>query len=397
MTDPTSSDSSVLPLSGITIADFTRILAGPLCTMVLADLGADVIKIERPGVGDDTRSWGPPFVGCDAAYFLSINRNKRSIALDLNDPADLAVARELIQRADVLVENFRPGVMSKFGLDYHSVVAANPSLTYCSIPAFARSAEQADLPGYDLLMQALTGFMSITGEEHGQPVKMGVAILDVVAGLYSAVAILAALRSQKGSGQGRHVQVGLFEAGVASLINQAANYLLGEVVPTMAGNAHPNIVPYQAFAASDGMFILAAGNDKLFQAACRAMDRPELGADPRFSTNSNRVENRHILIAQLQQTFSGARVEHWTRLMSEAGVPAAPVRSIDEVLESDEAQAMISEVADPVRGSLRLVGSPMDNLGIAGGAITPPPLLDEHGAEIRDWLASGAAAKKVAR
>ncbi|MGH8872681.1 MAG: CaiB/BaiF CoA transferase family protein [Acidimicrobiia bacterium] len=385
MTTPNPTGEA-LPLAGLVVADFSRILAGPLCTMILADLGADVIKIERPGQGDDTRSWGPPFVEGDAAYFLSINRNKRSIVLDLNDPDDLELARGIVNRADVVVENFRPGVMAAFGLDYDTVAGENPDLVYCSIPAFARSADKALLPGYDLLMQAFSGFMSITGEKDGEPVKMGVAILDVVAGLYGVVAILAALRQRDSSGSSRRVQVGLFEASIATLVNQAANYLIGGTVPTANGNAHPNIVPYQSFTAGDGRFVVAAGNDKLFQATCRAIDREDLLADSRFETNADRVEHREVLTDELERTFGSAGVGHWVKLLAEAGVPAAPVRSIDEVFESPESQAMVSRVEDPVRGVLSLVGSPIDNIGLDGDSTRPPPRLGEHQEEIERWV-----------
>jgi crotonobetainyl-CoA:carnitine CoA-transferase CaiB-like acyl-CoA transferase len=381
-------NSEALPLAGLVVADFSRILAGPLCTMILADLGADVIKIERPGQGDDTRSWGPPFVKGDAAYFLSINRNKRSIVLDLNDADDLELARRLVDRADVVVENFRPGVMGGFGLDYDTVSGDNPRLVYCSIPAFARSADKALLPGYDLLMQAFSGFMSITGEKGGEPVKMGVAILDVVAGLYGVVAILAALRERDSSNSGRRVQVGLFETSIAALVNQAANYLIGGTVPVADGNAHPNIVPYQSFTGSDGRFVLAAGNDKLFQATCRAIEREDLRSDARFTTNADRVAHREVLIDELEGTFASACVSHWVKLLAEAGVPAAPVRSIEEVFESPESRAMVSSVDDPVRGVLPLVRSPIDNIGMEDVSTRPPPRLGEHQDEIMSWVES---------
>jgi len=391
VTDGASRDGRRLPLSDVVVADFTRILAGPLCTMVLADLGAQVIKIERPGAGDDTRTWGPPFVEGDAAYFLSVNRNKQSIALDLADPDDRAMAREIADRSDVLVENFRSDIMGGLELGYEELKRTNPSLIYCSMPAFAHP-EHRDLPGYDLMMQALTGFMSITGEEGGEPVKMGVAILDVVAGLYAAVAILSALHQRERDGAGRRVEVGLFEASIASLVNQAANYLVGGVVPSAFGNAHPNIVPYQAFPASDGRVVLAAANDKLFRATCAVLGRPDLAADPRYATNPGRVENREELIAQMSETFQTADVDHWADALADAGVPAAPIRSIDQVFETPEGEAMISTILDPVRGALRLVQSPIryDGLGVAH---TPPPRLGEHDQHIRDWVRATTPAR----
>lgn len=381
------------PLDGVVVADFSRILAGPMCTMVLADLGADVIKIERPGTGDDTRTWGPPFVGGDAAYFLSVNRNKRSITLDLSQPADVNTARDIVHRADVLVENFRPGVMGAFGLAYEDVQADNPELVYCSMPAFTHD-ENRHMPGYDLLMQATSGFMSITGEPGRQPVKMGVAILDVVAGLYGAIAILAALRNRDEGGTGRKLEIGLFEASVASLMNQAANYLVGGIIPSAAGSSHPNIVPYQAFAASDGQFVLAAANDKLFKAACEAMGRPDLGNDPRFATNSNRVQHRDELLSEMSGVFANEPLSHWVEAFELAGVPAAPARSIDEVFNSPEGKNMVSEVDDPNRGRLRLVRSPIRFHDGLEPEPDPPPILGEHADEIRSWIRDNPTARR---
>ncbi|HVR33721.1 MAG TPA: CoA transferase [Acidimicrobiia bacterium] len=380
-----SSQPAPLPLQGVVVADFSRILAGPLCTMVLADLGADVIKIERPGTGDDTRTWGPPFVGDDAAYFLSINRNKRSVALDLALPDDARTARDIADRSDVLVENFRSDVMDRLGLDHDSVAATNPRLIYCSMPAFAHP-ESRNRPGYDLMMQALSGFMSITGEPGGAPVKIGVAILDVVAGLYAAVGILAALHERAETGSGRRIEVGLFEASVAGLVNQAANYLIGGTVPTPSGNAHPNIVPYQAFPAKDGQLVLAAANDKLFGAACRSIGRADLADERRYATNATRVEHREELIAEMSGTFRTATVEHWVAVLSDAGVPAAPIRSLDQVFESPEGRAVLVEAVDPRRGSFPLVKSPVSFGG--DGTVHTPPRLDEHGEEIRAWIRS---------
>jgi len=383
------------PLEGVVIADFTRILAGPLCTMVLADLGAEVIKIERPETGDDTRTWGPPFVGDDAAYFLSINRNKRSIELDLADPDDFETVLQIIERSDVLVENFRSGVMSKFGLGYDDLKHDNPQLVYCSMRAFLNE-NQRELPGYDLLMQAMSGFMSVTGEGAGQPMKMGVAILDVVAGLYGAIAIISALRHRDESGSGDHVEVGLFEASVASLVNQAANYLASNEVPVAAGNAHPNIVPYQAFAAGDGRFVLAGANDKLFRAACHAMGRPDLLGDSRFSSNSARVKHRDELIAEMERTFLTAKVDDWVDTFVAAGVPAAPVRTIDQVFESPEGASTLIEVEDAHRGDVRLVRSPIRFLDSETDLPSSPPVLGEHSDEIRVWIAETAPLRRQA-
>lgn len=382
MTD-TTADSMRPPLDGLVILDFSRILAGPFCTMLLADLGAEVIKIERPGTGDDTRSWGPPFLGEDAAYFLSVNRGKKSIVLDLNEPEDRALARDLAASADVVVENFRRGVMAKFGLDYETLRRTNQGVVYCSIPAFASA--EADKPGYDLLMQAASGFMSVTGDNGGEPVKIGAAVLDVITGLFATTGILAALAARGRDGNGQQVTVGLFEASVAALVNQAANYLLGGVVPVARGTSHPSIVPYQTFQASDSTFVLAAGNDKLFRRTAEVIGAPELAEDPRFITNALRVANRDVLVPILQKALLMQPAEFWLARFDAAGVPASLVRSIDDVFDSPEGEAMIQRLADPDRGTLRLVKMPI------GLSATPPlaeparpPLLGEHGDEIRE-------------
>ena len=288
-------------LRGLVVADFSRVLAGPLCTMVLADLGADVIKVERSGTGDDTRTWGPPFAGGDAAYFLSVNRNKRSIALDLGSPGGRRAARALALRADVLVENFRPGTMDRFGLGHETLAEEHPSLVYCSISAMGRGADPR-LAGYDLVMQALTGLMSVTGPEGGEPTKVGVALLDVVAGLYAATGILAALREREATGRGRLVEISLFEAGLAALVNQASNHLVGGLVPAPMGNAHPNIAPYETFATADGPLVVAAGNDRLFASTCAVLGVPGLASDPRFAANGDRVGNRRTVLRGLDGT-----------------------------------------------------------------------------------------------
>jgi crotonobetainyl-CoA:carnitine CoA-transferase CaiB-like acyl-CoA transferase len=355
-----------------------------MATMVLADMGAEVIKIERPGSGDDTRSWGPPFVGSDAAYFFSINRNKKSIALDLKDPSDLKTAKDIAARADVVVENFRAGGMDGLGLGYETVRDMNPGVVYCSMPAFT-SDDHRELPGYDLMMQAVTGFMSITGDDGGGPVKMGVAILDVVAGLHAAAAIAAALSRRAVHGVGAKVEVGLFEASVAALINQASNYLLGGLIPEAHGTAHPNIVPYQAFQASDGSFVMAAAGDRRFRSACHAIGRSDLAEDPRYATNAGRLEGREDLIADLSATFAGGSIERWVGALMEAGVPAGPIRTIDQVFASPEGVSMIESVIDPTRGELRLVRSPVSFDGETQD-LTAPPVLDADRDAILAWL-----------
>ncbi len=286
-----------LPLSGCRILDLSRVLAGPLATQILGDLGADVIKIERPEQGDDTRRWGPPFVGDDAAYYLALNRNKRSVALDLQSHDGAEAIRSLAASSDVLIENFRPGLMSEFGLALDDLRRASPRLITCSLTAFNDEIpESASRPGYDIIVQALSGLMSVTGEPDGEPVKVGVALLDVITGLEVAIGILAALHERSRTGRGRHISVSLFDAGVAAMVNQAANHLLGGVVARPMGTAHPNICPYQAFHASDRPFIVAAANDRLFRRTCEVVGHPEWAADPRFATNEDRVRHRDELI-----------------------------------------------------------------------------------------------------
>jgi crotonobetainyl-CoA:carnitine CoA-transferase CaiB-like acyl-CoA transferase len=373
---------TALPMRGIVVADFSRVLAGPLATMILGDLGADVVKIERPGTGDDTRDWGPPFVGDDAAYFLSLNRNKRSVILDLQTPRGAEAARRLAVRSDVVVENFRPGLMERFGLDYETLAAENPGLVYCSLTAFGEEGESATRPGYDIIVQALSGLMSFTGQRGGEPTKVGVALLDVICGLHAAIGIQAALLGRLETGVGQRVTVSLFDASVASLVNQAANYLLGGIVPGPMGNEHPNIVPYQLFETADRPFILAAGNDRLFQRTCEVIGRIDLAEDERFATNEARVRNRRELIPILQEIFRNRPADDWLRRLEGAAVPCSPVRTVDEVFASPEGASMVQEIDDPVRGRLRLVADPLRLSGRMLPIRMPPPGLGEHTDEV---------------
>jgi crotonobetainyl-CoA:carnitine CoA-transferase CaiB-like acyl-CoA transferase len=378
--------SSDLPLRGLRVLDLSRVLAGPLCTMVLGDLGADVLKVERPDGGDDTRGWGPPFAGEDAAYFLSLNRNKRSIAVDLKRPAGVARVRELAATADVVIENFRPGLMAELGLDPGELRAANPGLVTCSLTGFGDDvAETGARPGYDIIVQALSGLMSVTGEPGGEPTKAGVALLDVATGLYAAVGVLAALRERDDTGRGRHVSVALFDAGVAAMVNQAANALIGGVVPRPMGTAHPNIVPYQAFHASDRPFIVAAGNDRLFRRTCEVIGRPELADDPRFATNGERVRNRDTLVPLIEEACATRPAAEWLMSLEAAQVPCAPIRSMDEVFAAPEGAALVDDVRDDLHGEvLRLVANPIRLDGGRTPTRSPPPALGAHDGE--GWL-----------
>jgi crotonobetainyl-CoA:carnitine CoA-transferase CaiB-like acyl-CoA transferase len=371
------------PLDGRRILDLSRVLAGPLATQTLADLGADVVKIERPGTGDDTRHWGPPFAADDAAYFLALNRNKRSVALDLRTPEGVDAARRLAAGSDVLVENFRPGLMEELGLGLESLRDASPKLITCSLTAFADDEGVDRRPGYDIIVQALSGLMSVTGEPGGGPVKVGVALLDVIAGLYAAIGILAALDARERTGRGGHVSVALFDASVAAMVNQAANVLIGGVVPGPMGTAHPNIAPYQGFNASDRPFILAAGNDRLFRRTCEVVGHAEWADDLRFATNEARVRNRAELTALLQETFAARPAEAWLSALGSAAVPCAPIRTMDEVFAAAEGAALVESVTDAGRDTtLHLVRSPIRLDGQPLPVRLPPPLLGEHTEEV---------------
>ena len=352
-----------------------------------------MVKVERPLTGDDTRGWGPPFVGSDAAYFLSLNRNKRSVTLDLGTEDGRSAARRLALASDVVVENFRPGLMERFGLDHASLSAEHPALVYCSLTAFGEGDETAR-PGYDIIVQALSGLMSFTGHP-GRTHEGRVALLDVICGLYACNAIQAALLGRNETGRGSRVSVSLFDASVAALVNQAANYLLGGLVPRPLGNAHPNIVPYQLFEAADRPFILAAGNDRLFERTCGVIGRPELASDERFATNADRVRNRDQLIPIVSEELARRPAAEWLAALEAASVPCAPVRTLDEVFASPEGSASIQTIDDPVRGSLRLVADPIRVDGRIPPARMPPPRLGEHTDDVRSEL-EGERARTLA-
>jgi crotonobetainyl-CoA:carnitine CoA-transferase CaiB-like acyl-CoA transferase len=380
MTTDDAMNGSPSPLGGIRVVDLSRVLAGPLATMILGDLGADVIKVERPGEGDDTRRWGPPFVGDDAAYFLALNRNKRSVAIDLKASEGVAAVRGLAADADVLIENFRPGLMTSLGLGLDDLRAANPGLVTCSLSAFADDVPGSQArPGYDIIVQALCGLMSVTGERDGEPTKAGVALLDVITGLYAAIGILAALQERARTRRGRHVSVSLFDASVAAMVNQASNYLVGGVIPHAMGTQHPNIVPYQAFHASDRAFILAAGNDRLFRRTCEVVGHPEWADEERFGSNEARVRHRDALVALLEDAFATKHASVWLEDLQARAVPCAPIRTLDEVFASPEGAALVREIPDRTReGSLRLVADPLRFDGEPLPVRLPPPTLGEH-------------------
>lgn len=354
--------------------------------MTLADLGADVIKVEQPATGDDTRSWGPPWTEHgDSTYYLGLNRGKRSVALDLKNPEDHELARRLATRADVLIENFRVGLMDELGLGHAAMSEQNPTLVYCSITGFAAHGPASSLPGYDLLIQAMSGLMSVTGQPGDVPTKVGSAITDMAAGLYGTVGVLAALQQRSQTGRGQKVEVSLFDAALNALLNQGSAYVNAEVVPTAQGNRHPSIAPYESFPAADREFILAAANDRLWLRTCAAIERPDLADDPRFTTNATRRDNVDALVDELEATFRLRPADHWIAVLRRAGVPAGPINRIDEAFQWATDHGLEPTV-DFSESKVRSVRSPIRLSGSAIGARIPPPQLDEHGAEIRAWL-----------
>jgi crotonobetainyl-CoA:carnitine CoA-transferase CaiB-like acyl-CoA transferase len=378
-----SQPANAPPLAGVRVVDLSRVLAGPYATMTLADLGADVVKIEHPAGGDETRTWGPPFVGGESVYFLSVNRGKRSVALDLKDPEGRELALELCARADVVIENFRPGGAARLGLDYEAVRKRRPSVVYCTISGFG-SREPRDRAGYDFTVQAESGLMAITGEPDGEPMKVGVAIVDVLAGLNAATAILAALHRRDLTGEGDRVEVSLIDSAFAALVNVGANALLTGAEPQRYGNAHPSIVPYQLFRAADGWIAVAAANDGLYMKLCEAIERPDLAGDERYATNEARVLNRESLIAELQAVFAAHSTADWERLLLVAGVPAGKIRGVGEALRT--APARTRSVHHPTVGLIELVGPPFELDSAALGLSSPPPLLGQHTDEVLQEL-----------
>jgi crotonobetainyl-CoA:carnitine CoA-transferase CaiB-like acyl-CoA transferase len=362
------------PLAGLRVLDLSRVLAGPYCTMVLGDLGADVVKVERPGTGDETRTWGPPFAGGEAAYFLSVNRGKRSVALDLRRPAAHAALLRLAAGADVVVENFGVGGAERLGVGYDALRAVRADLVYCSIVGFAGS----DRPGYDFVVQAESGLMSITGDLDGEPAKVGVAIVDVLAGLNAAVAVLAALRRRDSTGRGERIEVPLLDAALAALVNVGQNALVTGAEPLRFGNAHPSIAPYEPLRAADGSVAVAAANDGLFGKLCEAIGRPELVDDPRFATNPARVAHRAALKATLEETLATRPVAEWLERLAAARVPAGRVRGVREAL-SDAATLLVEH---PTAGPLELVAPAARLAEAPRPEPSPPPLLGQHTSEV---------------
>jgi crotonobetainyl-CoA:carnitine CoA-transferase CaiB-like acyl-CoA transferase len=376
----------MVPLEGILVADFSRVLAGPFASMTLGDLGADVVKVERPDTGDDTRAWGPPWRDGVSTYYLGLNRNKRSVALDLADEGDRALARRLGERADVLIESFRPGLMAGWALDGDALRERNPRLVSCSVTAFGTGEAGRALPGYDFLLQAMGGLMHVTGEPDGPPLKVGAAVVDLVCGLLAVAGIQAALLERAATGRGRHVEVSLMDSALTALLNQGSAWVSGGVAPQRRGNRHPSIVPYETYDAADRPFAVAVGNDRLFARLCEAIGLPELAVDERFATNSARVGHADELADRLNGAFRARPAEHWLAVLREASVPAGPINGVDEAF------ALATELGlEPTEdhAGLPLIRPPLRLDGDRPPIRRPPPALDEHGDQIRAWLADG--------
>jgi crotonobetainyl-CoA:carnitine CoA-transferase CaiB-like acyl-CoA transferase len=381
-------DQAEGPLAGLLVADFSRILAGPYATMLLADLGAEVVKVEGPG-GDDTRTWQPPVRDGISTYYLGVNRNKRSIALDLRDAGDQAAARELARRADVFIENFKPGGLARFGLDYEATSAVNPGVVYASISGFGSGPGGAALPGYDLIVQAISGLMSVTGDPAGEPFRAGVAVFDVISGLHATIGILAALKHRQETGRGQHVEVSLLASAMSGLVNQTSAYVAGGVVPFRMGNSHPSLFPYEPLPCADGDLIITAGNDLQFRKLAQVLGVPELPDDPRFGRNEDRTANRDQLRPLLVERLRSRTKLEWFRELIAAGVPCGPINTIDQGV-AFAAEVGLDPVVSVGQGDAAVpsVRHPITFSETPASYRLPPPALDEHGAEIRRWLAA---------
>lgn len=382
MTSTTGASPATAPLEGIVVADFSRVLAGPYASMFLADLGATVIKIERPGQGDDTRSWGPPWTAIASSYFESVNRSKLSVTLELKDPSDLAIARRIAEQADVLVENFKAGTLDRYGLDYQTLSQVNPGLVYASVTGFG-SAEGASLPGYDFLVQAVGGLMSITGEPDGEPLKVGVALVDVLTGKDAAIGILAALRGREITGTGQRIEVNLLSSLLGSLVNQASGALATGRAPGRMGNRHPSITPYETLACADAPLAVACGNDGQFARLTTVLGCPGLAADPRFATNAERVAHREELRRALESALSTDTAAHWEELLVSAGLAAGRIADIPQAI--DRARRLgLDPVYDVGEGRPAQIRHPILYSGHVPRRDLPPPRLGEHDAIIRE-------------
>jgi crotonobetainyl-CoA:carnitine CoA-transferase CaiB-like acyl-CoA transferase len=391
------SEGSAGPLEGVLVADFSRVLAGPLATMLLADLGAEVVKVERPDGGDDTRAWGPPFTDDgESSYFLAVNRGKRSVTLDLRDLGDLERAKALAMRADVLVENFRAGVMEGFGLGWEHLRSANPRLVYCRVSGFGR---HADLPGYDFLAQALSGLMSITGQPDGPPTKTGVAIVDVLTGLFATIGILAGLAVRDRDGRGQLVEANLLSSAIAGQVNQASAFLTPGTVPQAMGNRHPSIAPYETLATADSPLALAVGNDRQFRVLCTALGIPDASDDPRWATNTARVENRESLVSRLEAALAKRSAQAWVEVLRDHGVPCGPIHDIAEAFRF-AASVGLEPACDLTRSDgswVTQIANPLQFSATPVRYRNAPPRLAEHDVEVRAWLDEFVAGEQGGR
>jgi crotonobetainyl-CoA:carnitine CoA-transferase CaiB-like acyl-CoA transferase len=367
-------------LEGVKILDLTRVLAGPFCTMILGDLGADVIKVEGSLTKDDTRTWGPPYTGGESAYYLCANRNKLAISLDLKSDQGKEVFKKLLADSDVVVQNFKTGTLDKFGLGYEEMKKIKPQIIFASITGFGTNGPYKDLAGYDYIIQAMSGLMSITGDQESGPLKVGVAIADVLTGLYTVIGILAALHERNYSGQGQQIDISLFDSQISALINVASNHLISGLIPKRLGNQHPNIVPYQAFSTNDQDLVVAVGNDKQFERFAQLLEMPDLAQDEKFKTNPKRVEHREELIQIISQKMKTKPSQHWQELLHIAGIPNGPINNIEELFQDPQVHArnMVVEMAHPTANRIKLVGSPLKLSRTPVEMRRYPPLYSEH-------------------
>jgi len=374
----------VRPLESITVLDLSRALAGPYCTMMLADMGAEIIKIEMPGRGDDSRSWGPPFVEGESAYFMSVNRNKKSITLNLKSEKSKEIIEKLIKKADVVVENFRPGTMDKLGLSYENVAELNPEIIYASISGFGQDGPYRLLPGFDQVIQGMGGLMSVTGEPGGPPIKVGVAVADIAGGMFAAYGIMIALFNRQRTGKGQMIDVSLLDSQVAWLTYRAGSFFASGKIPQPLGSGHPNIVPYQAFKANDTYVNIAVGNDQLWQKFCSAVGLEDIVENPKFATNAKRVENRNELVNIISNIVSSKNAQEWLDILTKAGVPCGPIYTLDEIFTDPQVlhRNMVKDLDHIKAGKIKVTGVPVKLSATPGEILTAPPVLGQHTKEI---------------
>jgi len=374
----------VRPLESIIILDLSRALAGPYCSMMLADMGAEIIKIEMPGRGDDSRSWGPPFVEGESAYFMSVNRNKKSITLNLKSEKSKEIIEKLIKKADIIIENFRPGTMDKLGLSYENVAELNPEIIYASISGFGQDGPYRLLPGFDQVIQGMGGLMSVTGEPGGPPIKVGVAVADIAGGMFAAYGIMIALFNRQRTGKGQMVDVSLLDSQVAWLTYRAGSFFASGKIPQPLGSGHPNIVPYQAFKANDTYVNIAAGNDQLWQKFCSAIGLEDIVENPKFATNAKRVENRNELVNIISNIVSSKNAQEWLDILTKAGVPCGPIYTLDEIFTDPQVlhRNMVKDLDHIKAGKIKVTGVPVKLSATPGEILTAPPVLGQHTKEI---------------